>query len=359
LHIALTVDPELPVPPVYYGGIERIVDMLARGLAARGHRVTLFAHPDSTCPVDRISWSGSSSHAPFDTLRNAATLARHAATHRFDIVHSFGRLAYLAPLLPLPIPKLMTYQRNISPRTTGLAQRLSRGTLEFSAISRNMMERSPLTGRWHLVPNGVPLAAYAFCASVPPDAPLIFLGRIEEIKGPHLAIKAARLAGRRLILAGNVSPEHRSWFETRIVPHLDGDRVRYLGPVDDNQKCMLLGTAAALLMPVLWEEPFGIVMAEAMACGTPVVGFGRGAVREVVADGETGFVVDRIEQMAAAVGRLGALSRAACRARVEQLYSDRAVTERYLRLYTEVIARVQGAAVDIATQNSAPGPGRT
>jgi glycosyltransferase involved in cell wall biosynthesis len=235
----------------------------------------------------------------------------------------------------------MSYQREISPRTTRLAWRLARGTLEFTAIGRNMLERAPLPGRWHLVPNGVPLGAYAFRAAVPPDAPLVFLGRIEEIKGAHLAIEAARLAGRRLILAGNVSQEHRSWFEAHVAPSIDGDRVRYIGPVDDAQKNALLGTAAALLMPVLWEEPFGIVTVEAMACGTPVIGFRRGAVPEVVADGETGFVVDALEEMAGSVERLPALSRADCRARVERLYSDVAITEGYLNIYSGLIARVR------------------
>jgi glycosyltransferase involved in cell wall biosynthesis len=340
LRIALTVDPELPVPPLYYGGIERVVDMLARSLAERGHDVTLFGHPESTCPVRRVPWGGRHSGKALDTLRNAAILAHHAATGRYDIVHSFSRLAYLAPILPLPIPKLMSYQRAISARTTGLAHRLARGTLELSAISRRMIERSPLAGRWHLVPNGVPLRAYDFRAAVPADAPSMFLGRIEEIKGPHLAIAAARAAGRKLILAGNVPLQHRDWFEAQIAPHIDGDRVRYIGPVDDARKSVLLGGACALLMPVLWEEPFGIVMAEAMACGTPVIGFGRGAVPEVVADGETGFVVDTVAEMALAIGRIPALSRSACRARVEKLYSDRVVTECYLRLYTDLRSRI-------------------
>jgi glycosyltransferase involved in cell wall biosynthesis len=351
LRIALTVDPELPVPPAHYGGIERIVDTLARGLAERGHHVTLFAHPHSTCPVPRIRWGGQRSRALFDTLRNAALLARRVAADRYDIVHSFSRIAYLAPILPLPIPKLMSYHREISTQTTSLAHRLARGTLEFSAISRSMMARSTLAGRWHLVPNGLSLHPYAFRAVVPADAPLVFLGRIEEIKGAHLAVEAARLAGRRLILAGNVPPEHQAWFEAQIVPRIDGDRVRYVGPVDDVQKNAHLGGASALLMPIQWEEPFGLVMAEAMACGTPVIGFRRGAVPEVVVHGETGLVVDTVEEMAAAVARLPAVSRAACRARVESLYSDAALIDCNLGVYAQVIARVRGETG--AVRNSA------
>jgi glycosyltransferase involved in cell wall biosynthesis len=355
LRIALTADPELPVPPRHYGGIERIVDMLARGLSERGHSVTLFAHPESACPVPRVPWPGRSSRAALDTARNMATLARHVAAGGVDIVHSFARIAYFGPLLPFPIPKLMSYQRAISFRTTGLAHRLARGTLEFTAISRSMIEGTGLPGRWHLVPNGVSPAAYPFRAAVPADAPLVFLGRVEAIKGPHLAIAAARLAGRRLVVAGNVPDEHRPWFEATIAPHIDGDRVRYQGPVDDAQKGALLADAAALLMPVAWDEPFGIVMAEAMACGTPVIGLNRGAVPEVIADGITGFVVETVAEMAAAVARLPAIARAACRARVERLYSDTAIVEGYLQLYAELTGRVRGAAGDLRVRNEAPG----
>ncbi|QEN85703.1 glycosyltransferase family 4 protein [Labrys sp. KNU-23] len=339
MRIALTCDPELPVPPEFYGGIERVVDMLARRLVARGHDLTLFAHPSSQCPVPKRAWPGASSLSRFDTFRNAGELARAIAGRRFDIIHSFSRLAYLAPLLPSAIPKLMTYQREISPRTTGLAQRLSRGTLQFSAISEHMVRHVRHIGAWHIVPNGVPSETYTFREQIPDDAPLVFLGRVEEIKGPHLAIAAARLAGRRLVIAGNLAAEHRAWFEAHIAPHLHDGDIDYVGPVDDRQKNQLLGGAAALLMPILWEEPFGIVMAEAMACGSPVIGFGRGAVPEVVEHGRTGYVVDTVEEMAAAIARLESIERAACRQRVETLYSEDAVTDRYLQIYEAMIAR--------------------
>lgn len=339
MRIALAADPEIPVPPLHYGGIERIVDMLTRKLVERGHAVTLFSHPDSTCPAARVAWPGEASGARLDTLRNAATLARHVATERFDIVHSFSRLAYLLPILPLRVPKIMTFQRAITPATTGLAHRLSRGTLAFTAVSRRMIEAQPLEGCWRVVPNGVPLSTYAFRKTVAPEAPLVFLGRMEEIKGPHLAIEVARRTGRRLVLAGNIPEEHRGWFDAHVAPHVDGEGIRFVGPVDDAQKNELLGAAAAFLMPILWEEPFGIVMAEAMACGTPVVGLRRGAVPEVVEDGVTGFVVDTVEEMADRVTRVPELSRAATRRRVEQFYSDDAVADGYLDIYREMIDR--------------------
>jgi glycosyltransferase involved in cell wall biosynthesis len=338
LRIALTVDPEIPVPPVHYGGIERIVDMLARALVGHGHDVTVFAHSDSTTAGRLVPWPGQASRSRAATARNAAMLSRHVFARRFDLVHSFSRVAYMAPVLSLPIPKLMTYQRDISRRSVRLGHALSRGTLWFSAISRQLMRSVADIGTWRLVYNGVPLATYDFRPDPGLDAPLVFLGRVEEIKGPHLAIEVSRRSGVPLVIAGNVPAEHCAFFETRIKPHLDGSQVAYVGPVDDKAKNLLLGRARALLMPILFEEPFGIVMAEAMACGTPVIGLGRGAVPEVVEEGVTGYVADGVDGLVAAVGRLDTISRASCRARVERLFSDTAVVRAYLAVYRDMRA---------------------
>ena len=329
MKIAITADPEIPVPPRHYGGIERIVHMLACGLVARGHDVTLFAHPESQSAGRLVAWPGRSSRSVRDTMRNAALLARAMASGRFDLVHSFSRVAYLAPILPLSLPKLMTYQRAVNPRSARAGHRLSRGTLAFTAISTWMMRDVAHIGQWTMIPNGVPLDTYTFRPTIAPDAPLVFLGRIEEIKGPHLAVKLAERAQRRLVLAGNIPEAKRAWAEQHVLHHVDGDRVQYIGPVDDVAKNALLGTAAALLMPILWDEPFGIVMAEAMACGTPVIGFPRGAVPEVVEHGITGFVEPDLRRLVAAVARLAEIERSACRARVETRYSDRAVVGAY------------------------------
>ena len=336
MRIALTADPELPVPPQLYGGIERIIDLLARELSRRGHEVALFAHSDSATAAELIPWPGRSSSSRTDTLRNAATLLREVRRGRFDLVHSFSRVAYLLPLLPLPIPKLMSYQRAISRRSIRFGHSLSRGSLQFSAISRWMIEPVADIGTWHLVPNGVPLASYPFVEDPGPSAPLVFLGRVEEIKGPHLTIEVARRSWLPLVIAGNVPQEHQGWFDTHIAPQLD-DSITYIGPVDDLQKAQLLGSARALLMPILWEEPFGIVMAEAMACGTPVLGFDRGAVPEVVEHGVSGFVVGTLDELVVAVGRLEQLRRSDARHRVEERYSELAIADGYLEVYEQML----------------------
>jgi glycosyltransferase involved in cell wall biosynthesis len=337
LRIVVTADPELPVPPRLYGGIERVINMLIRGLIERGHEVTLLAHPDSEVPCRLVPYPGSSSLSRADTLRNMLTITRTVAGGGFDVVHSFGRIAYLVPLLPLQIPKLMTYQREVTPRSVRWGTRLSRGTLHFSAISERMMQDTRHLCDWHLVYNGVPMGLYDFSPSVPDDAPLVFLGRIEHIKGTHLAIEIARRTGRRLVIAGNIPLQHQAYFDEQVKPHLNGDRITYIGPVDDKQKNALLGQAAAFLMPILWEEPFGIVMAEALACGTPVLGLRRGAVPEVVEDGVTGFVRDDVDGLVAAVGQLCELDRRASRARAERMFSDHAIVEAYLDVYRRLI----------------------
>jgi glycosyltransferase involved in cell wall biosynthesis len=226
----------------------------------------------------------------------------------------------------------------VSPRTTSLANRLALGSLQFSAISRSMVEAAPLAGKWHVVPNGVPLEGYAFRGDIEPDAPFVFLGRVEEVKGPHLAIEIAKALGAKLVIAGNVPVEHQSFFEACVEPYIDGEQIQYIGPVDDAEKNALLGGARAFLMPILWEEPFGIVMAEAMACGTPVLGLARGAVPEVVEHGVTGFVADDVAGLIEAAAGLDAIDRRACRARVERMYSDRTIVDAYVDIYGSMAA---------------------
>jgi glycosyltransferase involved in cell wall biosynthesis len=350
MRIAITADPNIPVPPAFYGGIERIVDLLARGLSKRGHAVTLFAHPDSSTAATLIPY-GVPPHVGWrprlvELAQVGAGLWRRRSA--FDVVHSFGRLRALLPVLPLRgLAKLQSYQRAEVPwRGVKMAVRLAGPSIRFSACSRSVCAgypgRGASAGRWHVIHNGVEMAKYDFVSAAAADAPLVFLGRLEPVKGAHHAIAIARAAGRRLIIAGNQSAGAGDYFATRIGPHLDGAGVTYAGPVDDGAKNRLLGSAAALLMPVEWEEPFGIVMAEALACGTPVIGFARGSVPEVVRHGETGYLCRTVEEAVTAVGGLGAIDRAAVRADCEARFSDTAIVDAYEQLYLDLVGRGRG-----------------
>lgn len=340
LRIAITVDPEIPVPPRLYGGIERIVDMLIRGLMQRGHELTLFANPESQVVCRLLPYPGSRSQNRMDTVANMWHVSKAIQRGHFDVVHSFARLAYLTPMLPLRIPKIMSYQRGVSPRSVRLGNLLSRGTLSFTACAAHLIRRWQSNSNFHVIYNGVPLETYQCTARVEPNAPLIYLGRVEEIKGVHLAIEVAKKSGRRLIIAGNVpqAEHHRQYFAKQIQPHVDGKTVEYVGAVDDAAKNLLLGRSAAMLMPLLWEEPFGIVMTEALACGTPVIGLRRGSLPEIVQEGVNGFVCDSVDQMATAVGRIAQIDRRECRRIAEDKFSDRVILDCYERLYRELVA---------------------
>ena len=348
LRIAITADPYLPVPPVFYGGIERVIDLLARGLAERGHDVTVFAHPHSET-AGTLHAYGAPPHAGF--VARARELWQLGsglwATRRaVDVVHSFGRLAALLPILPLRrLPKVQSYQRAIPWTGVRRAAGLAGPTICFTGCSTSLyadaLSSGEGAGQWRTIFNAVDLSRYTAVCAVADDAPLVFLGRLERIKGPHHAIAIARAAGRRLVLAGNIVHEGPDalFYEREVAPQVDGDAVQYAGPVDDAQKNALLGKAAALLMPIEWEEPFGIVMAEAMACGTPVIGFRRGSVPEVVRDGITGFVCRTVADAAAAVERLPSIGRAEVRRDCEERFGGDVVVAQYERLYLDMLGR--------------------
>jgi glycosyltransferase involved in cell wall biosynthesis len=337
VRILVTVDPELPVPPKLYGGIERIVDELVSGLVDRGYKVALVAHPDSSSPAQqRYTWPGPRSQVARDVAVNTIALARAAREFRPDIVHSFSRIMFMAPLLALRIPKIMSYQRSPSRRTVAWGARLSRGSLTFTGCSEHICQLGrALGGSWQRIHNCVELSKYTFRQEVPDAAPLVFLSRVERIKGAHTAIRAARRAGRRLIIAGNhmeTGEEGRYWRD-EILPEIGRNGVEYVGTVDDSQKNDLLGSAAAMIVPIEWDEPFGIVFAEALACGTPVISCPRGALPEIVRSGVEGFLV-RDEDMAVdAIARLKTISRRSCRQRVESCFSNTIIVDEYVHLY--------------------------
>jgi glycosyltransferase involved in cell wall biosynthesis len=338
MKILLTADPMIPVPPAGYGGIERIVDALLRFYRAQGHEVGLVSHPGSTAQADaRFPWPC----GPGGTLRNALYLRRAVRKFRPDLLHSFSRLAYLAPLMISPLPKIMSYQRHAGGRQISWAARIGGRSLRFTGCSEFICSMGrPSGGEWRVIPNFVEPDKYIFVPKVSSDAPLVFLSRIESIKGPDVAIAIARAVGRRLILAGNPAEQgsEREFWERKIAPHLGRDGIEWVGEVNDLQKSELLGRAAALVLPIRWDEPFGIVFVEALAAGTPVITCARGGAPEIIEPGVTGFFVRDAKEGSEAVRRLEELDRAACRRAAETRFSLRTCAKSYLELYREMVA---------------------
>lgn len=354
MRILITADPELPVPPTLYGGIERIIDLLVRGLQARGHIVGLVAHRDSTCPVDRFfPWAGLRSQNKWDTLRNMATLGYAVRQFQPDVLHSFSRLVYLLPLLAMPLPKIMSYQRRPTEKTVKWAASFAGRSLLFTGCSEHIAQQGRSAGgKWRAIHNCVELEKYTFQPTVAADAPLVFLSRVERIKGAHTAIAAARKAKRRLLIAGNQvnTPEGQRYWQEEIAPYIGRDGIEYVGPVNDGQKNELLGQAAAMIVPIEWEEPFGIVFAEALACGTPVISCPSGSLLEIVRSGIEGFLVSDADAACEAIAKLVTLDRAQCRQRAEQCFAAEVIISQYEQLYRshitpEVIQSVPASTI--------------
>lgn len=341
MRILLTADPELPVPPQLYGGIERIVDLLVTGLQSRGNIVGLVAHPESTSNASKFfPWWGRRSQNKFDALKNTIRLRSVVQQFQPDIIHSFSRILYLFGVLQSPLPKVMSYQRDPSLRTTNWGSKLAKNSLTFTGCSDYICRVGRNGGGiWHPIHNCVELDKYTFQPTVAADAPLVFLSRVEQIKGAHTAIAAARKTGRRLIIAGNHSNNSESekyWLE-EIVPHLGRNGIEYIGTVNDAQKNELLGLAAAMIVPIEWEEPFGIVFAEALACGTPVISCPRGALPEIVRHGVDGYLVQNQEEAVSAIEQLANINRHVCRQRAEQCFSASVIVEQYEKLYQRLL----------------------
>ncbi len=339
MRVLLIMDPLIPVPPRHYGGIERVIADLADALVARGHQVTLWAGPGSGTSARLEAFGSEGEWTRWSNIRNTVTLSARFMRDdgKFDVIHNFGRLAYLSVVFSWDVPKVQTYMRTINPENMRKAARLGARRMHFTAVSAAIRDTgAPGGGDWSVIYNCADPSRYTFRGDTnPSSAPLVFLGRLDRCKGPHTAIEVARRLNRRLIIAGNISPvaEERRFFEQEVAPRIDGSLVTYIGPVDDSQKDALLGSAAAMLMPIEWEEPFPVVLPESLLCGTPVIAFRRGGVPEGIDDGLTGFNCDTMEQMCKAVGRLGGVDRQACRREAERRFSGRVITDAYEALY--------------------------
>ena len=338
MRILIVMDPGIIIPVNGYGGIERIIEMLAKEYVKLGHEVHLLITDGSSVEGCTVHGFGLEGFPPnkWDALKAIPTVWKFLRKHKneFDLVHNFGRLLYLLPIFNDPVKKIMSYQREISTRNIRWINALPHKNLTFTGCSQNLINRAKVAGHWEAVYNACDFSKYHLTVSVSTDAPLFFLGRIEKIKGCHIAINVAKATGHKLIIAGNIStlPEEKVYYKTEIAPHIDGQQIQYIGTVNDVQKNELLGKAKALLFPIEWNEPFGIVMIEAMACGTPVIAFNAGSVDEVIEEGITGFKVYNKDEMITAVKKAGIISRAGCRLDAMNRFDISEIAKKYLNI---------------------------
>jgi glycosyltransferase involved in cell wall biosynthesis len=339
MRIALIAPPWYPVPPPGYGGIEWVVALLADGLADRGHEVTLFAPPGSETRARLVS--PLDEPPPPEAIGNPWYEASHAIVayerrEEFDLLHDHTGPVGVSLGAVTGSPVVHTLHGPFTPEAQLLYGRIARHVW-FVAISESQRSLGPPDLRWAgVVYNGIPMEQYRYQEDK--EDFLLFLGRADEEKAPDLAVEAARRAGRRLVMCATRKNEReRQYWAERVEPLL-GDDVEVYGECDQEQKADMLARAAALLFPIQWPEPFGLVMTEAMACGTPVVAWRNGAVSEVVEDGVTGFVADSMDELVRAIGRVGELDPRAARAHVEERFSAAAMVAGYERAYERVLA---------------------
>ena len=342
------------VPPQLYGGTERVVSYLTEALVALGHEVTLFASGDSVtqarleAPCGRALRLDPTCRDPL--APHVRMLGRvYDQAERFDVIHCHTDYLGLPLTRFTATPTLITLHGrldipDIAPLYTDYC--------DVPVVSISDAQRTPLPqANWQAtVHHGLPPALYP--AQTRAGAYLLFLGRISPEKCPDTAIRIACRAGIPLRIAAKVDAVDQQYFETTIRPLLDHPLVTFVGEVDEDGKRALLGNALALLFPIDWPEPFGLVMIEALACGTPVIARRRGSVPEVLEHGRTGFVCETEDEMLAAVRRLSRLDRAACRAAFERRFTDAVMAQHYLEVYEAICtARQSTTDADVKQRN--------
>ena len=336
MRVAVLAPISWRVPPRHYGPWEQFASLLTEGLVARGVDVTLFATGDSLTAARLASitargWSEDGETADAKVLECLHISAVFERAGDFDLIHNSFDFLPLTYSALVSTPVLTTIHGFSSPAIVPVYEKYNRHGA-YVAISE--ADRHPRLEYVATIHHGIDTDDFPLRSR--PEGYLLFFGRIHPDKGAAVAIEVARRVGLPLVMAGIV--QDRDYFEQRIAPHVDGDGVRYLGPVGPDRRAAVLGGALALLHLIGFDEPFGFSVVEAMACGTPVVAFRRGSMPELIDDGCTGFLVDDVEQAAGAVQRVGILDRPAIRrVAVERFGCDRMVDD-YLAAYATVLA---------------------
>lgn len=356
LRIAIIAPPWAPVPPPLFGGIESVVNELAVGLQRGGHEVLLYTTGDSTCPVPR-QWVLPEAEA--DRIGHVAPELRHVmhayeAVQHFDVVHDHTILGpHYAERLP-DLPVVSTIHGPLDDELADPYARVS-NRVDLIAISKAQAAAAPDLAVSRIIPHGLDVARF-------PDGRgnggyCVFLGRMCADKGAHRALEVARRAGAPLVLAGKMRTQaERDYFEAEIRPHLDEEKTWYVGEVSHQRKLDILANAWCLLFPIRWPEPFGLVMVESLACGTPVLAFPEGAAPEVVDHARTGFLCADEAEMAEAVGHVGEIDRQVCRRAVETRFSSQRMVDQHLELFHEVVERSRTQSGPTLTADRDGGP---
>jgi glycosyltransferase involved in cell wall biosynthesis len=331
------------VPPKLYGGTERVVSYLTEELVRLGHDVTLFASGDSMTEARLIAPCATSlrlDKSCVDKMAYHVLLLDQVYSHakQFDIVHFHIDYLHYPASARLGIPRLTTLHGRLDlPELRPLYHHFD----DEPVVSISNAQRSPL--EWidwlGTVYHGLPKDLLRFEPS--PGKYLAFLGRISVEKRADRAIEIANRSGMELRIAAKVDEADREYYETVIRPLLDRPGVEYIGEISEDEKSAFLGNAAALLFPIDWPEPFGLVMIESLACGTPVIAWRGGSVPEVLTDGETGFVCDSVEECIQAVKRIPEISRYRCREIFERRFSASRMAMDYLNIYHQIVASTQ------------------
>ena len=324
------------VPPKLYGGTERVVSWLTEELVDIGHEVTLFASGDSI--TNAVLQPCSPQALRLDPIHHDPMLAYGVAlaqiadqASQFDVVHSHIDWVHIPLLRRLGVPFVTTLHGRLDlPDLNGSFENCF---AEAPFVSISNAQRKPLPqAHWagtvyHGLPKDLLKPNFA------PEGYLAFLGRIAPEKGPETAIRLARAAGIPLKIAAKVDRVDQAYFDTKVSSLIDGKDIEFVGEIDEPQKAAFLGNAAALLFPICWPEPFGLVVIEAMACGTPVIAFRCGSVPELIEEGVTGFVVDSCRDALSAMDRAAVIDRRAVRASFERRFTARRMAEEYVRVY--------------------------
>ena len=338
MKILIVMDPGILIPVTGYGGHERLVEMFALEYKRLGHEVHLLITNGSFVSGCTVHGLGKEGFPPVKKDANKAIITAWKFLWKrrktFDLIHNFGRLMYLLPVLNYNVKKIMTYGREITAGNINKLLQLPHKNIVFTGCSTNLISRSAAHGNWQTIYNSIDFSKYVLTENLSEDAPLMFLGRIEKIKGCHTAITIAKKTGNKLIIAGNISPlaEEQMYFNEQIKPQIDGDQIMYIGQVNDAQKNEWLGKSKALLMPIEWDEPFGIVMIEAMACGTPVIALNKGSVNEVVDENITGYKVDNINEMIKAINKISLIDRTGCKSFAKDRFDVKVIAQQYLKI---------------------------